>query len=64
MGAPHSNKVREAKRAKFAKLKRKGHSVKASSAAAGISTSTARSWNKGSGWGKGGGWDKADGWSK
>lgn len=64
MGAPLSNKEREAKRAEFAKLKRNGRTIKESSTAAGISPSTARSWNKGSGWGKGGGWDKADGWSK
>ena len=64
MATPYSDIHRETKRGKFAKARRKGHSIKVSSTAAGISPSTARSWNKGSGWDKSGGWDKTNGWSK
>ena len=64
MATLYTDKHRETKRVKFAKGRRKGHSIKVSSAAAGISPSTARSWNKGSGWDKGGSWDKTNGWGK
>jgi DNA invertase Pin-like site-specific DNA recombinase len=58
MTNPYTNKERENKRIKFAQKRRKGHSIAASSEAAGISPSTYYAWNKNDNW------DKDDGWSK